>query len=165
MVFKDCHDHWQSWPRKHLDFLICRWSFWLWIFFKRKRDRPSTWTSFSVLSAWMCSRTERCHKARLLITDLLLFQIICSCFDVKLINQQQSVCHKQRRFSSHRAGAAGTQADLIKDKIKSNIVARLLVWIWSEISHSVTEMKACLWQHPILYFSVCTWKDWTRQFK
>lgn len=40
--------------------------------------------------------------------------------------------------------AAGTRADLIKDKIKSNIVALLLVWCFEG---DIAEMKACLWQH------------------
>lgn len=54
-----------------------------------------------LLFDWAKHEIVRSTRGCLLLTDKLLFHIICLCFDVKLINQRQSVCHKQFGFLHH----------------------------------------------------------------
>lgn len=74
----------------------------------------------NVLFSSSCVNEQIVSGVYQLVTDLLLFHIICLCFDVKLINQRQPVCHKQWRFWSAPSGH-----NLTRSKMKSNQILSL----------------------------------------
>lgn len=113
IVFTNCHGHWQSAPRKHSDFLICPGSLWLCKYIKELALRLSCPLSFCLNEQSVTLSEAGVDNCFLLLTDLLLFQIICLCFDVKYL-----FVIKQWRFSTSCTHCKYSR--LTWSKIKSN---------------------------------------------